>query len=79
MTYNPCEQCPHYEQCLDEHTACLSCYYGKLQILYVKATVDLKKHAQCETCAHTDCRNKELYSALGQNCLNWRYKEEPNI
>ncbi len=72
MMYNPCLDCKHQE------SECKSCYYGKLQTLYVLATVELKKHAQCETCAHADCRNKELYGALGQNCLNWRYKEEPN-
>lgn len=74
MMYNPCEQCPHGKdfQCKEP------CYYGKLQVLYVLATMDLKKHAQCETCAHTDCANRELWGALKQNCCDWRYKEELN-
>lgn len=72
MMYNPCEQCPH------EYPECKSCYYGKLQVLYILTQLDLKKHAQCKTCAHTDCNNKELYGALGQNCLDWKYKEESN-
>ena len=72
MMYNPCEQCPK------EYPECKECDYGKLQVLYISACLDLKKHAQCETCAHADCRNKELYSALGQNCIDWEYKEELN-
>ena len=72
--YDPCEQCPHRQQFECKQP----CYYGKLQVLYVLATMDLKKHAQCETCAHTDCDNRELWGALGQNCIDWRYKEEIN-
>ena len=71
MMYNPCEQCPK------EYPECKTCSYYGLQLLYMAVKRDLKKHAQCETCAHTDCRNKELWGGLGQNCIDWRYKEEP--
>ena len=72
MNYNPCEQCPN------EYPVCKLCSYYELQHLYMLAKYDLKKLAQCETCAHTDCRNRELWGALGQNCRDWIYKEEPN-
>lgn len=69
--YDPCEQCPHGKdfQCKEP------CYYGKLQVLYVLATMDLKKHAQCETCSRKDCVNR---GRVYENCTYWRYKEEPN-
>lgn len=70
--YNPCEQCPN------EYPTCKLCFYYKLQLFYLAAKTDLKKHAQCETCAHTDCANRELWGALKQNCIDWKYKEEPN-
>jgi hypothetical protein len=67
MMYNPCEQCSH------EYPECKSCYYGKLQVLYILASMDLKKHAQCETCAHKDCADR---GRVFENCTRWRYKEE---
>ena len=69
--YNPCEQCPH------AYPICKSCSYFELQRLYLFIKLDLKRRAQCETCIYTDCANKELYTALGQNCIDWKYKEEP--
>lgn len=71
MNYNPCEQCPY------SYPDCKSCSYYELQLSYMAAKRDLKKHAQCKTCAHTDCANRELWGALGQNCIDWKYKEEP--
>lgn len=72
MNYNPCEQCQH------EYPICKSCAYYELQLLYLAAQRDLKKRAQCETCAYTDCSNRELWGTLGQNCYDWKYKEEVN-
>ena len=72
--YNPCEHCnskyPKFK--------CKGCDYYKLQMWYMSAKRDLNNYAQCQTCAHTDCANRELYGALGQKCLDWKYKEEPN-
>jgi hypothetical protein len=68
MSYNPCEQCPN------EYPKCKECHYYELQHLYYAVKRDLKKHAQCETCTHTDCANRELWGGLGQNCSDWKYK-----
>lgn len=69
--YNPCEQCPR------KYPECKECDYYEVQRIYFLIKRDLKKYAQCKTCVHDDCRNRELYGALGQNCSDWKYMEEP--